>query len=83
MTRAEQIQAAQERASTPEGFVCYRAGCTEQPRFLLVGEALPMLACETHMNVPGGEIVYVFNRVWRVWEKLGPTPREPGPWSDD
>jgi hypothetical protein len=70
MTRAEQIQAAQERASTPEGFVCYAAGCTEQPRFLLVGEAQPMLACETHGTIPGGEIVYIFNRTWRVWERL-------------
>ena len=69
-TRAEQIAAAQERASTPEGFVCYLPGCTESPRFLLVGEGAPLLACEEHANVPGGEIVYIFNKTWRVWEKV-------------
>jgi len=67
---ADDIKALQERASTPEGFVCYLAGCTAQPRYLLVGEKAPMLACAEHGEIPGGEIVYVFNRVWRVWEKV-------------
>ena len=53
-----------------EDFLCYAQGCIQPPKYLLVGEKGVFFACDAHGQIRGGEITYVFNRIWRRWEKV-------------
>ena len=61
------IRRLQEVAATPEGFVC--DFCTAQPRFIAGPDTHPILVCEQH-GEERTDILYVFNRTWRVWEDV-------------